>query len=45
VPVRRVVQEVLTGGGLKLKIMVLVPKVTCRVVFGTETVILTVVLP
>jgi hypothetical protein len=31
--------------GLGLKITVWVPQVTCRVIFGTETVILTVVPP
>ncbi|MGH3868200.1 MAG: hypothetical protein ACRDQ4_19170 [Pseudonocardiaceae bacterium] len=44
-PVRRVLREVLAGGGRGLMITVSVPKVTCRVTFGTETVIMTVVPP
>ncbi len=40
---RRVLQQVLTGGGRGLMITVSVSKVTYRVTFDTETVIMTVV--
>jgi hypothetical protein len=45
VPVRRMLQKVPAGGGLELMITVWVPKMTSRVTFGTQTVIMTVAPP